>query len=330
MTKNSRKLKNQYNDLNEEEIRESNLEKLKPLTYKELVDKNNPTFHQIFHDYRAKIKLKDEKSLEALFSEWQSLIAYEEIIYSQVTLWTLLDIKTRPVKKSLEKLIQQYAEQILLLTRQNMLIIDDMLQADLKENYSIYVKNKRISLPNLKPYKTPLTFTFHLDNAEEYNKTESFKLLTEIFKEPAYTVRKPFMRDSTPVITVKMTMGKYTEFCDKIDNRKEKQQEEIKPELDVWKEKLVDYIKKRTTGKKYTGSIFGFKKNTKLEAAQMLIDILSEREDSPTLFSKHKKLLLALQQGDLKKIAEEPLNYIKNELKQQAKAAKNKNRGQKT
>lgn len=94
------------------------------------------------------------------------------------------------------------------------------------------------------------------------------------------------------------------------------------------------YIENRNNNeKKYSGSRFGFTKETKVKSANLLVDLLSYKITPLVFFSpKNKKLLKALKQGTLDDASKEALTYantlkpIKNKNKLMACFASGKSR----
>lgn len=101
------------------------------------------------------------------------------------------------------------------------------------------------------------------------------------------------------------------QFFQPVDNEKVMDEEDAPTEA---KKLLYEYIYNRGFEKKYTGSMFGFKKEEKMKAAELLYDVLYLNGDKHQLF-EDPKLLGALKQGRLGNIAKEAVENIENELK---------------
>lgn len=275
----------------------------------------------IINEYENKLKEKNP-TLNILESEYTFL----QRIYDALELKNAQHKLHRHHKKlydSLHQLLQKFRDKLLLKTRTEILILQDYLQSYIKNslynNKKIYADIFSYNLPHAQPYQSPFKIEF---------------IITDLFNPHTADLRRNFVNDAI----MNSPVGKYLERIPTRNNNSEyfltfnvnlnyftrhntqtnKAQipfstlEEDK--ISLYKRRLFSYLEKRSNEKKYTGSRFGYSRKEKVESVQSLLDLLSGRINSQTFFStsRYKKNLAALQQGKLKDIAKDALEYAKN------------------
>jgi hypothetical protein len=292
----------------------------------------------ILLNYQQKLKNKNQE-LDLFCLEWNFLIFIENKIFANLmqaalskgddskNIFSVLD-KNKLIQDQLRLLVKKYENKIFLRTRKDLLILQDYLQDYLKsyleqnplEN-KLFINQK----PEVYPYRRiPLTIEFNIcDYSDESQNSARRDVLIKAIQSspvgPYLKIQEDWNDEfniSHPIFTVDLD---YFNHESSLGVASSKESATKKDDVSLYKEKLLDYIEKRSALKKYTGWRWGYSREEKIKAAQSMYDLLSGRENPHTFFSTHypasKANLKALGQGTLKACAKEAMEYAEENLK---------------